>query len=675
MNFNIIRNLYKKEILDVLRDKKTVIMMMIVPLVLYPLLIIVSMQVMAGISNTMSEQTYKIAFDFEDEDGYFKRLFDEAGEDGYSFEVVDAVNPEEVLREENIDAFIRKSTDKGREYFEIYYMSAVTNSSYATDMIVDVLAEYSAHITEDKINAAGLDAEEVLHPVTVKYMDMSSDEESAGSLLGTLVPFMLITSLLMVTMYPAIDTTAGERERGTLETVLTLPVTNRELIVSKFLAVVTIGIVSAFLNIISMGGVGIYMYKMMLNVDKSRSAISMGQFAPAIVVCILCVFAFAVFISAVSMCVCAFAKSYKEANNYITPLMLVVMFASFVGFIPNVELTKNMALVPVANICLLIRDLLAFKFDIVLITIVLISNVAYGIIAVMLLGRIYNSEAILFGDGSAGVQIFERRSNMKKGGVPTLGDAWLIIAVTAVLIIYAGGAIQLEFGYFGTLGTQAIIAGVPLLAAVYTKKSLRETFRIRLCSVRYFAGAVVMIAGAVMLGLVLTAITSTLFKSSAYNVTESMEYLIGDNLISTLIVVAVAPAICEELMFRGYLFSAMEAGMKHRNAILMASVIFGVYHMSVVKFFTTALLGMVICYISYKSKSIFPGMLMHFINNALSCVVMYYPEETGKIAPVLVSDSIKVSDMLLLAGGGIVLLIIGRMFTKERKNRYKEINE
>lgn len=215
MNFNIIRNLYKKEILDVLRDKKTVIMMMIVPLVLYPLLIIVSMQVMAGISNTMSEQTYRIAFDFEDEGGYFEQLFAEAGEDGYSFEIVNVSNPEEVLREENIDAFIRKSTDESRECFDIYYMSAVTNSNYATDMIVDVLSEYSKHITESKINDAGLDAEEILHPVTVKYMDMSSNEETAGSLLGTLVPFMLITSLLMVTMYPAIDTTAGERERYT----------------------------------------------------------------------------------------------------------------------------------------------------------------------------------------------------------------------------------------------------------------------------------------------------------------------------------------------------------------------------------------------------------------------------------------------------------------------------
>ena len=80
------------------------------------------------------------------------------------------------------------------------------------------------------------------------------------------------------------------------------------------------------------------------------------------------------------MCVCAFAKSYKEANNYITPVSLVVMLASFISFIPNIELTKNMALVPVANLCLLLRDLLVFKFDYLNILLVLFSNIIYAIV-------------------------------------------------------------------------------------------------------------------------------------------------------------------------------------------------------------------------------------------------------------------------------------------------------
>lgn len=667
MRRNVIKNLYKKEILDVLRDKKTVLMMLVVPLVLYPLLFVVGLQLMTSVSASMAEHTYRIVLDFEDEDGRLERLFTGASEDGYSFELVYSRNPEEQLKDESIDVYVERKEKSGKQYFEVYYVSAVTNSSYAVDMVADILETYQAELTLERVEAAGLSADEVLKPIDVQYVDMSSNEESAGSLLGMVLPFMLVVSLLLGTMYPAIDTTAGERERGTLETVLTLPVLNRELIISKFLTVATIGVVSAILNIIAMCGVGAYMYRMMLYVSDSVRGIDMERFVPAIVIGILCVLAFAIFISAITMCVCAFAKSYKEANNYITPLTLVVMFASFIGFIPNVTLTPNMALVPVANICLLIRDLLAFKINIGIIAIVLVSNVAYGIVAIMFLGKIYNSEAILFGDGANGVQIFERRSNMIKGGVPTSGDAWLVTAVTVVAILYVGGSIQVSHGYFGVLGTQIIILGIPLLAALYSKKSIRKTFRIQAFGLRHLLSGVVMIAGAIMVGIVLTAVTSAIFPSSAEGVSESMNYLLGDNFMETLLVVALVPAVCEELMFRGYIFSAFEAKMKPETAICVASVIFGLYHMSVVRFFTTALLGAVICYVSYRSKSIFPGMLMHFINNACSVFVMYYPEQVGRVFPVLVNENIHLTDMITLFVAGACCLVAGYFLSGKKR--------
>lgn len=660
MRTRVIKNLYKKELLDVLRDKKTVLMMLVVPLVLYPLMFVVGMQLMAGISASMSERTYRIALDFEDADGDVQRQFEAlAWWEGYSFEFLEPEEPEQALKNEAIDAYIEQKTKDGKIFFEVYYASAVTNSSYATDMIEQILIQYNTMLSTQNVEAAGLNAERVLHPVDISYVDMSSGEESAGSLLGTVLPFMLIVSLLLGTMYPAIDTTAGERERGTLETVLTLPVSNRELIVSKFLTVATIGVVSAVLNIIAMSFVGAYMYSMLKNMSEHIQGVAMGRFVPAMLIGVLCVLAFAVFISAVTMCVCAFAKSYKEANNYITPLTLVVMFASFIGFIPNVTLTGNMALVPVANICLLIRDLLAFKINIGIIAIVLVSNVAYGIIAIMFLGKIYNSESILFGDGSGSVQIFERRSNMVRGGVPTTGDAWLVVAVTAVVIIYVGSSVQLRFGYFGVLGTQFIIFGIPLLAALYAKKNLIQTFRLKMCGLRYVLGGIVMVLGAIALGMVLTVLTGVVFRTSAENAADSMQQLIGDNFLSTLLVVALAPAICEELMFRGYIFSAFEARLSPVMAIAGSSVIFGLYHMSIVRFFTTAMIGAVICYAAHKSKSILPGMLMHFINNALSVLVMYYPEQMGRVLPVIVQETFSVSDLMLLAAAGIVLLTVG----------------
>lgn len=662
MNSRVVKSLYKKEMLDVLRDKKTVLMMLVVPLVLYPLVFIAGLTLMTSISTGMSERTYNIALTFDDND----ELSEYLGED---FDISYVDNPEDALADEDIDAYIERVDADGVYNYKVYYVSAVTNSSYAVNKIADSLDLLKEHLIEKKLKEEGLNPKEVLNPVQVSYIDMASNEESAGSLLGTILPFMLIVSLMLGTMYPAIDTTAGERERGTLETILTLPVSNHELIMSKFLTVATIGVASAILNIISMCGVGAYMYNMMQKVSDSISGIDMTKFVPAIIVGVLCVLAFAIFMSAITMCVCAFAKSYKEANNYITPLMLVIMFASFIGFIPNVTLTANMALVPVANICLLIRDLLAFKINIGIIAIVLMSNVVYGILAITFLGRIYNSESILFGDGSAGVQIFERRSNMRKGGVPTIGDAWLVIAVAAVAVVYLGSMMQLSFGYYGILGTQVLILLLPMLAAIYTKKSIKDTFRIRSFRLKELAGSILIIFGVILLGVLLTAFTSMIFKSSAENVQADTTTLLGDSFLKTLLVVALAPAICEELMFRGYIFSAFEAKLKLVWAVVLSASIFGVYHMSIVKFFTTALIGGAICMVAHWTKSIFPGMIMHFINNGISVLFMYYPVKMAKILPVFGKEVFSVIDVTVLFTAGTTFVILG--FLLMRKQLFK----
>lgn len=182
----------------------------------------------------------------------------------------------------------------------------------------------------------------------------------------------------MGAVYPAIDTTAGEKERGTLETLLTLPVRNDELIMGKYLAVATVSIVSAMLNPISIGLMGTYIYQVMLVSNQEAAAIDFTGFIPAAVIVVLCVLVFSLFISALTMCVTIFAKFLKEANNYATPLLLSVMLTGYISFIPNVELTPHIASIPVVNICLLIHNLLIFKFEFSIIFIVLATNIAYA---------------------------------------------------------------------------------------------------------------------------------------------------------------------------------------------------------------------------------------------------------------------------------------------------------
>ncbi len=625
MNGKVIKQLFKKEMLDVLRDKKTVLMMVVVPLVIYPLIMILSMGIMSSVSQDMAKSTYNIAIGGEYR-GEYIRLLKETESEEYSFNIVESDTKETDLQNGKIDLYIVAKNVIGEEQVSVYYLSASTKSSYALNIVLDKIEERSQKKTDELLVEAGLEPEEILKPIKISYLDHSTAEESTGSLLGSILPFMLVVSILMGTMYPAIDTTSGEKERGTLETVLTLPVTSKELIFSKFMAVGLFGIASAVLNLISMCGVMAYMFNMMESMGAGVfGQISVGKFVPPVIIGVLCVLAFAIFVSALSMCVCAFAKSYKEANNYITPVTLVVMLASFVSIIPNIELTKTMSLVPVANLCLLLRDLLVFKFNYLNILLVLFSNIIYGIVAVLILGRIYNSESIMFGDGQSGIQIFEKRSNMKKGGVPTLGDAGFVIVIMALVYLYVGSSLQLNYGSLGLVLSQLLFVAVPLLLTIYTKKSVKETFKLRLCKSKKLLGGVLLGIGTIGWGLVISAISTSIFKESAAASQQGHEGYFPNTFWLGLLIMAVTPAICEEMFFRGYVFSALENKLKLITAILLNAALFGVFHMSLAKFLTTAFLGGMIAFVGHKSKSIIPGMLVHFMNNALACVAMYYP--------------------------------------------------
>lgn len=674
MRSKVIKNLYKKEMLDVLRDKKTVLMMLVVPLVLYPLMFILGMQVMSRVSTDMETRTYRVQFEAMNmslDGDLFTTLARAAKEDGNSLKLCHAKDPEAALLNEEIDVYVTADEIDGKIMYQIHYLSSVTNSSYAGDLIVRLFERYSAGLTVERIEDAGLDTDYILEPIGITAVDQASKEASAGSILGTVLPFMLVVSLLLGTMYPAIDTTAGERERGTLETVLTLPVSNHELIISKFLTVATIGIVSAFLNIVAMCGVGAYMYNMVEKVSEDSTSIHLEKFIPAILVGVLCVFAFAVFISAISMCFSAFAKSYKEANNYLTPLMLLVMFASFVAFLPNVKLTNNMALVPVANICLLIRDLLAFKINMGIIIIVLVSNVIYGMLTIMLLGKIYSSEAILFGNRASGVQIFERRFNMIKGGVPTVSDMWLVLAVVAVAIIYIGGSLTLSNSILGLIVTQLIIAALPILAVWYSKRDFKKTFRLKVCNGWMIAGAILLIFGTIILGILVTDFTSGLFPESSAKATQTISVVGGQSFFVSLLLIAILPAICEELMFRGFVQSALSARMKTVSAIILSAAVFGAFHMSIVKFFTTAMLGLAICYVAQVSGSILPGMLMHAINNSIAVISSFYPVQFARTFPIFITFRFYAFEkaVLFLIGAGLSALgiFVIHMTAKRKK--------
>ncbi len=672
MNKKTFFSLYKKEMLDIFRDKKTMIIMVLVPLFLYPCMMLGMMLIMSNISKESLEKTYQVGIvQCVEAETIQQLLLDDKDEYEYFFEVsvYDSLQAcEDALNAKEIDTFISVSeTEDGRTSFEVGYFSSVADSVSASDYAEEILRGYRDGLRNDLIEEQFEDYEKVLNPIVVSNRNVATIEESTGSIFGYIIPFMLITSILMGAIYPAIDVTAGERERGTLETMMTLPIKSSEMMFSKFMAVSTIAVMSALLNLLSMFLVGIYMYDSMQLANTAFGDMNLLQFVPSVIALLVCMPIFAMFASAVCLSICIFAKSFKEANNYSTPILLVFMFASMAGMLPNLTLTTKTALIPIVNVALFIKAVFELQFNWTNIILVLVSNIVYSVAAVMLMSKLFSSEDVLFGEGFRGIKFLEKRSNMKENQMPGLGDTILMFGLLLLLMIYLSSSLVFRLGIWGTGLVQLIILAVPVFYAWYMKADFKKLFSLKSPKIKHIFGGISMWFGIWLLEQVVLVSLLEWFPG-LMETSEALNSIIIDaGFVSAFIVVGICPAIAEEFAFRGFLFGTLKDKWKPWLAIVVSAVLFGAYHMNLLQFIGGTMMGIGLAYVAYKSGSIWVGALMHFINNGLSVVFQYYPELIMKI-PILGEEVYSAGDMLILLGIGIVFTLLGILLLKREKN-------
>lgn len=673
-----ILTLFQKEILDIIRDKKTLIMMILVPVLLYPLLMIGMTVVISTISSSQIEKEYVVAFcnlseEAAQELSEVAQYHPEEIEYQLSF-VKKTENCEELLNEKEIDAFLEAVTDteSGTPAYRISYLSALTDSSAAASAMSRVLDLYEEKLRLEAMKEYQLD-ETVMYPITYEKNDMSSMQESLSVNMGGSLGFLVVITIFMGAIYPTIDVTAGEKERGTLETLLTLPVTNFQLIISKFLAVALIASVTAVLSIVSLGGSVAFMLSQFADMmSESGIQFQLSGLVPAIGILLALMLTLALFTTAICMAVCLFAKSFKEANNYITPVMLIMMFASFPAMLPTLELTQTTALVPVLNVVLTVKQLFSMQFEFALYGIVFLSNLVYSLLIIWMLARMYNSETVLFADGFTGFQLFQKRSEMKSGSLPGVGDSFLLLCVVLLLMLYAGTAATIKFGFGGVAIQQLIILICPLLFAWYMKADFKKTFAIHPCSLKSILGSLLLWAGAYPLLLLFSALLSSIMPSSALNAEAMMQsIMLKQPVWILLLVMALLPAVGEELLFRGFFYSSIKEKCRPLIAMLIVSGVFGLYHMSLIKFFTTALLGLLLVWVVHRTGSIFCCTLIHFLNNAVAVIIEKYPEKMVKAIPMLGQETLTVANVLMLFGIGAVGLTAGFFLLRNHKKATK----
>jgi sodium transport system permease protein len=401
MSLRNIGVVYRKELIDSLRDRRTVLSMIAVPLLVMPLLTVgMGVLSMTLVGQAMKEIPVVMILGGEDsprvmaELGQLKDLRIVPARPDYADEIS---NKQIRAAVEIPDGFEAKLAAGESSTVKIYMYEGELKSGFGADRLQRFFRELRDRTIREHLEARQL-PDTLVRPFDIEQKNVAPPEKVGGAILGGLVPYFVILLSLTGAMYPAMDLTAGEKERGTIETILCSPVSRTHLVLGKFLMVLTASIATAVLSIASMAvsfGVG---KKMLLGAmpGAADAALQITITGKAMVSIFFVVLPLAVFFSAVLLALSLFAKSFKEAQSYISPLMIVVVMPAVAALLPGVELSPALALVPVLNTSLVSKEIITGTYHWDLIALIFLSSSAYAMVALAIAVRLFQREDVLF---------------------------------------------------------------------------------------------------------------------------------------------------------------------------------------------------------------------------------------------------------------------------------------
>lgn len=457
---------------------------------------------------------------------------------------------------------------------------------------------------------------------TVKSDTVMMDAPSRliDRLIAMVLPVMLTLVVVLGVYIPAIDSTAGEKEHRTLATLLCAPVSHGEIVCGKFLNVALFGAFAAAANVTSISMVQVIVIK------AGNLDLPLNWYLPLIMVASL--IPLALFYAAVSMCVSFFAKSFKEGQNLMTPAILTMCAPGYACAVPGLALTPATALVPGLNINLLMKAMLEGQATIPLAILCFVSMFVWTAVTLMLVTRMFSSERVRFDEAGGFFDVFTFRRDAISHSSPSL--AVFIFLVTWVIAFYYQALtinISLELALFGSM--LGIYAGIPLLITWYFQLPVKETLGLQVGRPTYYLATPLF----VFFGLPVALWASTIIPvppDFAEKMAEALG-LAGDmNLLFALLMIAVLPAVCEEIAFRGMILRGLRQRFGEHTSVAISSVLFGLAHFPVYRFPPTMVLGFILGYLTLRSRSLYPAMILHFLWNGLAVVATYSASQAQK---------------------------------------------
>lgn len=391
--------IYRKELRESLRDRRTLTSMIVVPILIMPLLTIGIGVVMTKIVGSAQEEIAKVmVVGGEDSPKVVQALGQAKGIQvvPYSADYAKLIGDKKLRAAAEIPPGFDAALEQGTAgTVKIYDYKGNLSSSFAEQKLESFFRDYRDKAVEGNLQARNL-SKSLVNPFSIKEQNVASAQQVGGQIIGGMLPYFIIILCLTGAMYPAMDLTAGEKERGTIETILTSPVSRVHLVLGKFLTVLTASLCSGLLSLTSMG-VSFQVAKRLIppNVG-SDSPFNFSIGLPTIAIIFLMVVPLAVLFAAGLLAISLFAKSYKEAQSYISPLMIVVIMPAIIGMLPGVEMNPRMSIIPVLNTSLICKEIATGTYHWNNIATILISTSVYAAAALFFAVKLFQREDVLF---------------------------------------------------------------------------------------------------------------------------------------------------------------------------------------------------------------------------------------------------------------------------------------
>ena len=688
MQWPKVKLIFKRELRDQLRDRRTLFTVAVMPLILYPLMGMAMLQVaqfmreyptkvwIVGQENLPAEtplvkdgqinpkyisdknRNLVTLADSEAQDPEFQKIVkdfrDNAGMTNAPKLVDQLIQKEMSERNLDIAVFVPEpiepdsSLDLGNlPGIVIFQNSANDKSRIGAERFSEVLHVWKLAYVKKSLADVNvpLSLAQGFHLRVEDVADVKVKQAAAWS---KILPFIVMIWCLTGAFYPAIDLCAGEKERGTFETLLSSPAERSEIAIGKLMTVMTFSMATSILNLLSMGVTGLFV------VGRLGNGMSMGGGIPigapplaSIVWLLLALIPISALFSAVALAAAAFARSSKEGQYYLVPLMMISMPLMMVPMLPGAELDVGTSLIPVSGLMLLLRGLiegqysecLSFAGPVCAITLVCCW------LSIRWVVHQFNSETVLFRASERfGVGSWMKHVMRERHELPSLGNAVLC----GIIILLAKFFLDMVVPPVGTFAEfakvtltilLAAIAAPAVMMAVVLTRSPRKSLRFNACSVPMMSATIV---AAVLLNPLFTWFSGLVMHlyppaGDLLKMETAISSILGSSpgLWATLLVIAVAPAILEEIAYRGFILSGFESLRNKWQAILLTSFLFGMAHGVIQQSIITFGVGIILGIIAIQTRSIIPCILFHVTHNSLAVLLSKAHASVIDNSPVL----------------------------------------